>query len=596
MDGLLFGSLLILLLAYFALLFFYIEEFEDILGALIPVLFAFVFYSIIQKQNAAKIEQNEERLRLAIDATRAGLWDLNFATGRLIISDAWFDIIGYHPSELRPLNQAKWKKLVHPEDYAAAHPLFVQHLKGLNELHEATLRIQHKNGNWLWFQSRGKVIAQDQSNRAVRMTGTLIDLSKQKELEISLKNQLAENQKLFKENAYQSSKIADNEEKYRVLYENSMDAIILIKGQEFIDCNNITCQFFKCDRDQFIGEAPYRFSPKTQPDGRLSTEEARKAIEKAEKGEAQIFDWQHQRPNGELFDVSVSLNALHINGIQYVQAVLRDITEKKRIEAELKNYRKNLENLVEQRTAELTQAMNDLQNTQAQLIQSEKMASLGILTAGVAHEINNPLNFIMGGYRGLEIYLNNTELHTDPDLKKLMGSIKIGADRAIKIVKGLNQFSRSKESFDEKCDLHAILENSLTLLTNELKDRVEIERNFNEQPLIILGNIGNLHQVFINIIHNASDAIADTGKIILNTRQEADQVIIECIDNGDGVSEEDLPQLTVPFFTTKEQGKGTGLGLSISYGFIQKHNGTLAFESKLHEGTKVTITLPYPSK
>lgn len=596
MDGLLFGSLLILLLAYFALLFFYIEEFEDILGALIPVLFAFVFYSIIQKQNAAKIEQNEERLRLAIDATRAGLWDLNFATGRLIISDAWFDIIGYHPSELRPLNQAKWKKLVHPEDYAAAHPLFVQHLKGLNELHEATLRIQHKNGNWLWFQSRGKVIAQDQSNRAVRMTGTLIDLSKQKELEISLKNQLAENQKLFDENVTQTTQLADNEEKYRVLYESSLDAIILIKDRCYAACNPKSYEMFQCEPGYLIGRSPDKFSPEFQPDGQRSKDKSDVIFEKVYKGEPQIFEWVHQRPNGELFDVSVRLNLVELDNEQYIQTVLHDITEKKKVASELENYRENLEILVEQRTAELTQAMNDLQNTQAQLIQSEKMASLGILTAGVAHEINNPLNFIMGGYRGLEIYLNNTELHTDPDLKKLMGSIKIGADRAIKIVKGLNQFSRSKESFDEKCDLHAILENSLTLLTNELKDRVEIERNFNEQPLIILGNIGNLHQVFINIIHNASDAIADTGKIILNTRQKADQVIIECIDNGDGVSEEDLPQLTVPFFTTKEQGKGTGLGLSISYGFIQKHNGTLAFESKLHEGTKVTITLPYPSK
>ncbi|MCV9387807.1 ATP-binding protein [Reichenbachiella ulvae] len=597
-DSILFGGLLLLLFGYFVLLFIDSEEFENILGALIPVLFAFVFYSIIQKQKNDELEQNEEKLRLAVDATKAGLWNLDFDRNELIISESWFDILRYKPSELNPITLEKWGELIHPEDLKASKAQFIDHLKKKTPLLESMIRIRHKDQSWVWFQLRGKVVNFSDDGRALRMTGTLIDLSKQKELELNLKQQLDTNKLLFEQNEEQSATIADNQEKYRVLYENSNDAIILIKDHLFFDCNKKSFELFKCEPNYLLDQHPAFFSPKIQPDGETSEAKAARYFAKVEEGEAIVFDWQHIRPNGELFDVSVSLNAVVLGSEKYVQAVLRDITKDKRIAKELEAYRNNLEQLVDERTAELRQSneelritMRELQDAQAQLIQAEKMASLGILTAGIAHEINNPLNFIMGGYRGLQIFLKEP-LKEDEQLAKLLDSIKIGADRAIDIVKGLNQFSRTREELDEECNIPEILDNCLLLLNNRIKSRIEVEKNYHTDLPKITGNVGKLHQVFINLIHNASDAISDEGNIQVSANPTGAGVWITIEDDGMGVKKKDLKKLTDPFFTTKPPGKGTGLGLSLSYSFIKEHKGKLEIESEEGEGTKVKVFLP----
>lgn len=599
-DSLLFGSLLVLLLGYFSFLFFPSDEFEDIFGALIPLLFAFVYYSILQRQSNQRIAHNEERLRLAVDATKAGLWNLNIEKGELIISQAWFEILGYREEDFNPITTEVWKSLIHPDDYTQSRESFVAHLQGKLPMHEATLRIKHRNGSWIWFQTRGKAIEFDNNGLAIRMTGTLIDLSKQKQLEINLMQQLEENEMLFEENQEKSLSIVENQRKYKALYENSNDGIVLISEGIILDCNKRTFEMFQCEPEFLIGKDPAAFSPAYQANEELSSTRAKRYFAKVYAGHRMVFDWQHIRPNGEPFDVSVSLNVLELNKEKYIQAVLRDITEDKRIATELEKYRHNLERLVQERTVELQKSnqdlkatMDNLRSAQIKLVQSEKMASLGILTAGIAHEINNPLNFIMGGYRGLEIFLKE-QLNEDPQLVKLLNSIKIGADRAIDIVKGLNQFSRTKETFDEDCNINEILDNCLLLLNNRIKGRIEVVKNYQEGNHILKGNVGKLHQIFTNIIHNASDAIKDTGKIEITTGVLQDKFSIEILDNGEGISSKDMKKLVDPFFTTKEPGKGTGLGLSLTYSFVKEHKGDLLFESELGKGTYVSILLPLP--
>ncbi|PIB36599.1 hypothetical protein BFP72_14910 [Reichenbachiella sp. 5M10] len=600
-DPVLFYGLLTLLGGYYSMLFLYIDQFEDILGALVPVMFAFVFYSMIQIHNNKKTEESEERLRLAIESTKVGLWDLNLCTYEFVINDAWFEIMGYSPEELSPVTLEVWEQLIHPSDQEKARSMLRKHIENNNVTFELTQRIKHKNGSWIWAQNRGKIVEHNHNGEATRMTGILIDMTAQKELELDLKSQINENVVLNESYRLQNNKLADNEKKYRVLYENSHDAIILIKDQQYFDCNQMAYQLFKCDEEYLIGKEPHTFSPEFQPDGAPSFEKAQALFAEIQMGNPMMFDWQHQRPNGELFDVSVNLNIVELDDVQYVQAVLRDITEKKRVAAELDQYRHNLERLVDQRTLELTQAnaeltatMQHLKDTQSQLVQSEKMASLGILTAGIAHEINNPLNFIMGGYRGLEVYLNHTDLKADKDLQKLLHSIKTGADRAINIVKGLNQFSRTKESYDEDCDLHAILDNCLLLLNSELKGRIHVHQHYASNLPHLKGNVGKMHQIFINLITNAIHAIAEQGTITITTERSNQEVIIQLADTGKGIAQKDLPEITIPFFTTKEPGKGTGLGLSITYNFIQEHQGSMTFDSQLNHGTTVTVRFPLP--
>lgn len=247
--------------------------------------------------------------------------------------------------------------------------------------------------------------------------------------------------------------------------------------------------------------------------------------------------------------------------------------------------------LIETQNNELKRTLQELKNTQAQLLHADKMSSLGIMTAGIAHEINNPLNYIMGGVTGLESYLCKEDLKNERIIL-FINSIKTGVDRVSSIVSGLNQMSRNIETYDEKCDIHNIIENCLLIIHNQIKNRIEVVKRYSEAPLVTLGNVGQLHQVFSNILLNASQAIVKSGKIDITTELHNENAIIKISDSGCGIPAENLAKITDPFFTTKEPGKGTGLGLSIVYNLIQAHKGDIKFESEVDKGTKVTISLP----
>ncbi len=250
-----------------------------------------------------------------------------------------------------------------------------------------------------------------------------------------------------------------------------------------------------------------------------------------------------------------------------------------------------LEKLVKIRTIELQDSVDKLKDTQSSLMQQEKMASLGILTAGVAHEINNPLNYILGGYTGLQAYFEEKK-ELDEDIEILLNSIKTGVDRAAEIVSGLNQFSRTRKNLDEQCDIHSILDNSILMIQHLLNNRIELIKNLHAESSFVMGNVGQLHQVFINILINACQAIPNSGTIRVTTGVRGDQIKIIIFDNGVGIEQKNLAKITDPFFTTKEAGQGTGLGLYISYKIVKEHKGKLSIRSKPGEGTHVTISLP----
>jgi signal transduction histidine kinase/ligand-binding sensor domain-containing protein len=241
---------------------------------------------------------------------------------------------------------------------------------------------------------------------------------------------------------------------------------------------------------------------------------------------------------------------------------------------------------------ELTVALERLSNTKEKMVQSEKMASLGILSAGIAHEINNPLNFINGGVVALEQILGDLKGDELKDVPKLLSIIKEGVTRASKIVSSLNQFSHSREDVKEACNIHNILENCLVMTKHHFMDKVEVKKFFTKETPMVLGNNGKLHQVFLNIITNAAQAIHDKGTIQISTEVIKKKLEITFEDSGEGISKKDLKRIMEPFYSTKAAGKGTGLGLSITYAIIEEHKGTLNFDSELGKGTIATITLP----
>jgi signal transduction histidine kinase len=267
--------------------------------------------------------------------------------------------------------------------------------------------------------------------------------------------------------------------------------------------------------------------------------------------------------------------------------------------------------LDEQKTA-LSKALEDLEKTQIQMLQSEKMAALGVLTAGVAHEINNPLNFILSGVVGLKYLMSditesineckeineiggNILSEKKESLEQFFETIDLGVERVAAIVKSLSSFSRGGESEIVNCNIHELLDNCLIILRNEHKDLVEIVKNYGNKDLYAYGNQSKLYQVFLNLLTNSIQAIKpNEGKIIITAGTKSDSQEIEVIieDSGIGMSEDILAKIFDPFYTTKDVGFGTGLGLSIVYNIIKEHQGSIYFTSKPSQGTKVNIILP----
>jgi signal transduction histidine kinase len=256
---------------------------------------------------------------------------------------------------------------------------------------------------------------------------------------------------------------------------------------------------------------------------------------------------------------------------------------------------------------ELKRTLEDLQATQAQLVQSEKMAGLGKLVAGVAHELNNPIGFIYANMDHFRRYIGELQTVCDhasvgeaekeragrafQTLGKLIESCSNGAQRIKEIVLGLRTFSRLDEAAVKAVDIHEGIESTLTLLENHLKDRIAVHRDFQKLPPVEC-YAGQLNQVLMNLLTNAADAIEGEGEVTISTREDGDCVRIAIQDTGAGIPEENLNQIFVPFFTTKEIGKGTGLGLSISYGIVKKHGGSIEVETEIGKGTLFTIVLP----
>ncbi len=286
--------------------------------------------------------------------------------------------------------------------------------------------------------------------------------------------------------------------------------------------------------------------------------------------------------------------ALAVDNNFYIEEI-QAMTEKMAQAEVRKKYIRELED----KNLELETMFRDLKTTQAQLIQSEKMSSLGQLVAGIAHELNNPIGFIYANLKELGNYLEILKNSTDKqeldfvrkDVDQLIDDSIVGSERVRDIVDNLRNFSRLDEAEFKKADIHEGINSTLMLLNNEFKDRIDVQRNFGGFDAIECLP-GYLNQVFMNLLQNAGQAISGQGKIDITTRKTDDSVQIIITDDGKGIPADKIDRIFEPFYTSKPVGAGTGLGLSISYGIIERHNGTIAVESIKGKGSKFTITLP----
>jgi signal transduction histidine kinase len=262
---------------------------------------------------------------------------------------------------------------------------------------------------------------------------------------------------------------------------------------------------------------------------------------------------------------------------------------------------------LESKNNDLERLFSELKETQSQLIQSEKMSSLGLLVAGIAHELNNPISFIYANMKELKKYQAllsaddvDSRKHSGDgknlenirkDIDKLIEESVEGSNRVRDIVISLRNFSRLDEAEFKKADLHDGLKATIMLVEKKMGDRIKLHLDLGDIPEIDCMP-GQLNQVFLNLLMNSIQAIPGKGNIWIKTRRDADLILISIRDDGEGIVPENLDKLFEPFFTTKPVGQGTGLGLSISFGIIKQHGGNIAATSSTEHGTEFTVSLP----
>jgi PAS domain S-box-containing protein len=375
-----------------------------------------------------------------------------------------------------------------------------------------------------------------------------------------------------------AERLRESEEKFRTLFENASDAIFIMQDNRLIDCNVRALDMFGCRaRDQIVGRHPYELSPRVQPNGRDSRESAIEKATAALAGQPQFFEWMHARLDGTPFPTEVGLNTLELGSTKLLQAIIRDVSERMRIEEERKKLHE-------------------------QLIQAQRMESIGRLAGGVAHDFNNLLT-VINGYSRL---LLDTMSSGDPSRERLE-QINRAGERAAGVTSQLLAFSRKQILQPRVLDCNRIIQEMQSMLTLLLGEDIELCVRFHEESPLVFVDPQLLEQLIMNLAVNARDAMPQGGKLLIETDvvecpengaqshpggQVGPYVMLAMTDGGIGMDEETRRHIFEPFFTTKPVGKGTGLGLSMVHGFVEQSGGYIEVSSEPGRGTTFRTYLP----
>ncbi|QOL25428.1 hypothetical protein LP316_14185 [Thalassotalea sp. LPB0316] len=290
-------------------------------------------------------------------------------------------------------------------------------------------------------------------------------------------------------------------------------------------------------------------------------------------------------------------NTLRVSGHNFTTAINKRMTE---VELSYNNQK-------------LKHALKTLEKTQLQLAHKDKMASLGQLSAGIAHEINNPIGYVSSNLDSLSDYLeyfqqafnalskdkanqtilNNSQLQfAIEDTPALVAACKNGVERVANIVNSLKTFSRKEHDEFGPTNVNEVINSAIEMIWNQLKYHHQLDLQLSPALPLVYGNFGQLQQVFINLFVNASQAMTENGKLTVTSQWVADAVEVTVTDTGCGIAPKNLKRLFEPFYTTKDENEGTGLGLSVSYAIIEKHNAIISVNSAIAQGTTFTLRFP----
>ncbi|BCL34337.1 PAS domain S-box protein [Nostoc sp. MS1] len=542
------------------------------------------------KQAQAALAASEVKFRSLVENANDAIYALTLEGVFTYLSPNFTDMFGYEVSEF--LGQS-FVPIIHPEDVPTCIAFLNKVAQTGKKQAGLEVRVKRKDGTYGWITSNSSPVI-DTNGQVAGFQGITRDITERKKTEEALL-------RISKAVESVSDAIGIADPTGKSIYQNP--AFIQLFGYTVDELN--------------VAGGPVAIF--TNP------EETKIIFNTINSGQSWRGEVTMQSSTGRIIQIDLRADAIKDaqNNIIALVGIHTDITERKQAEAKLK-----------QQAIELEQTLKKLQKTQSHLIQSEKMSSLGQLVAGVAHEINNPVNFIYGNLTHATSYtrelLNLLELYQEnypnpvlkiqkeiknidldfliEDLPKLLSSMELGAERIRQIVASLRTFSRLDEAELKAVDIHQGIDSTLMILEHRLKKKsdhpqIKVIKDYGNLPLVEC-YAGQLNQVFMNILANAIDALEDSliqGKLTndqpqirICTQELISQQIMICIsDNGLGIPEQVKQRLFDPFFTTKPVGKGTGLGLSISYQIItERHGGSLKCISSPNQGSEFIIQIP----
>ena len=375
---------------------------------------------------------------------------------------------------------------------------------------------------------------------------------------------------------HERDRMLEAESLFRTLFASAQDAILLMNASGFVDCNASAEKLYGASRAELMGKGPLDFSPQVQPDGRPSVESAREKIEGAMRGENQFFSWLHQRRDGVQFHAEVSLDCVTLPSGKLLQAVVRDVTERRESEAT----RHQLEE---------------------RLRHAARLEAVGRLAGGVAHDFNNILTVIMGT---TELALLRAK---EAPLQKDLGEIRRSAQRAAALTAQLLAFSRKQVIAPVPSDLNSLIAGALVMLRRLIGEDVELVFEPGDAVGTVLVDPTQIEQVLVNLAVNARDVMPAGGRLSISTSmvdigsedcpagpdaRPGRFVRLQVIDTGPGIPTDLADQVFEPFFTTKEFGRGTGLGLSTVYGIVRQSDGFIDLVNAPGQGACFRLHFP----
>ncbi len=505
-----------------------------------------------RKQAEAALRESELRWKFALEGSGLGMWDWNIQSGELYLTPTWKAQIDYADSEF-PNSYEAWREHLHPDDAASLLAALDSYLAGDSAEFKVEFRLRRKLGEYKWIQGRGMVMEHTPDGRPIRMIGVHIDIDARIRAEAALKA---------------------SEAHFRNLFESAGDAILLLGNGVFMDCNQRALELFHCtDHGDLLGRSPSRFSPPTQPDGGDSELLSRERIAAATLT-PQRFEWRHCRLDGEEFDSEVTLNGMRFGDDHLIQAIVRDISERRHMIAELEQARDAAEH--------------------ASRAKSEFLANM-------SHEIRTPMNAIIGM---AELALAGS---LPEKQRKQVAKIRGASESLLRILNDILDFSKieaGKLAMEHVAfRLDSVFDHLAELFQQRAAEK-GIELALETDPQLAgawLGDPLRLGQVLINLAGNAIK-FSTGGRVTLTARlretpdQEPHRVEFAVADQGIGMTPEQVGQLFQAFSqadtsTTRRYG-GTGLGLAISRRLVEMMDGRIEVESQPGRGSVFRFCIP----